>query len=145
MNPDYALVTLIRCYLRAAESACTRLRAAHGVRDLLAAVCAGKIPREGVLDEHTSFRFHGVGFEFRCRGVGVEVDLGPDGRCDGFDAWRLSLFAEQSPELARSWPLARVEAGLEALLNAGVVHEPKWSPSPHLLYFVDGMKNGPAS
>ncbi|MCA9587633.1 MAG: hypothetical protein KC657_20040 [Myxococcales bacterium] len=115
------------------------------MRDLLAAVCAGKIPREGVLDEHTSFRFHGVGFEFRCRGVGVEVDLGPDGRCDGFDAWRLSLFAEQSPELARSWPLARVEAGLEALLNAGVVHEPKWSPSPHLLYFVDGMKNGPAS
>jgi hypothetical protein len=52
------------------------------------------IPHAGTLPSGRTFSFHGFGCYFQCGQVVVDVDFGPDGRIDGFDAWRLSLFAK---------------------------------------------------
>ena len=49
----------------------------------------------GWLDEarRISYRYHGIGCCVMFDQVVVDFDSGPDGRIDGFDAWRLSFFA----------------------------------------------------
>lgn len=41
-----------------------------------------------------SYYFHGIGCRVEFGTLVVDFDFGSDGRFDGFDAWRLSLFAE---------------------------------------------------
>lgn len=50
----------------------------------------------GWLDEarDISYRYHGIGCCVMFDQVDVDFDSGPDGRIDGFDAWRLSIFAQ---------------------------------------------------
>jgi hypothetical protein len=109
-----------------------------GHHDLLAAWRHGHVPKDGMLDDphETRYSFHGVGCRVTSDKAEMEFDFGPDGRHDGFDAWRLHPFAvshaAEYPEFKR---LALLELTLEELLLSEVIFSPRWSPSPHLLYF----------
>src|SRR5689334_16822660 len=87
---------LIRDYQQAVQMVVSALKMRFGREDLLTAHHQGQIPKEGTVGA-VAFTFHGVG----CRGtlgtIEVDFDFGPDGRTDGFDAWRLWDFARQSP------------------------------------------------
>ena len=72
-----------------------------GEDDLLAASLAGRLPEEGHLDDaqESAFRFHGAGCEVKTLDAKVDFDFGPEGRHDGFDAWRLHIFAQSQPQV----------------------------------------------
>ena len=50
------------------------------------------IPKEGVLSEGIHFNFHGGGCYFKFENGAIDIDFGPNDRCDGFDSQRLYEF-----------------------------------------------------
>lgn len=125
---------LIQRYQEAVDGIVSALRHAFKEWDLLGAQRRGEIPREGTLGE-LEYWFHGVGCRAIANGTEVDFDFGPDGRTDGFDAWRLWTFARQNaaryPKLQRR---EDVEAALACLEASGEIERPRSAPSPHLWY-----------
>jgi len=81
------------------------------------------------------FRPHGIGCAFEFDGWRADVDYGPDGRCDGFDVWRLALFSESNAGVPKV-----DENTIKAVLNhweaAGIIRHFSESPGSHLFFFV---------
>lgn len=95
------------------------------------------VPRTGNLDDDkkTEFTFHGFGCLVTSTDAEVDFDFGPDGRYDGFDGWRLSIFAESRPQdYPQFQRLEVVESVLGELVTEGFVVRPHWMPTPHLCY-----------
>jgi uncharacterized protein DUF6896 len=134
-SPDQ-LRALIDDYIAAVARAVAVLRGHFGDIDFLRAIVSRQVRRVGRIGQ-VSYEFHGVGCWVRLGDCEVDFDFGPGGRHDGFDAWRLHLFAEQSVRHQALSELDRVEAGLEVLALRGVVHAPRLEPSRHLWYLVD--------
>src|SRR5437870_4146303 len=88
--------TIIRTYQQMVARCVGALRTHYATADLLPAWHQGTIPEEGqVLGEDGvtyQFRFHGGGCRCKVDGVDVDFDFGPQGRHDGFDAWRLAKY-----------------------------------------------------
>jgi hypothetical protein len=125
---------LILDYRRSVDAAVAALQRQSGVDDLLVGHRAGRIARRGRLEYPRGlFAFHGVGCRFEIAGRTVDVDFGPDGRHDGFDAWRLGLYAASAFEWQDLSP-DRIAAGLAELETSGLIHRPGWEPSTHLYY-----------
>lgn len=135
------LLPIIQKYLQTVEVAASSLRNEFKCSDFLAARRAGTVPKSGVLSDGWSFSFHGTGCRFERDSSVVDVDFGPLGRCDGFDAWRLWQFAQESLG-SHEHELAEVEAELNELELNGTVVVPGWNPSPHLYYLVTSVHNG---
>ncbi len=137
--PDLStgLLRLIRRYTSASGDAAQKLRDELAVTDLLGALHGGTLHRAGKLPDGTQYRFHGVGCAVERAGISVDFDFGPEGRTDGFDAWRLHLFAEQFPDETHFHDEAVVAAALAELQRAGMVAKPGWTPSPHLYYLAE--------
>lgn len=115
-------------------------RRRYGVEDILRAWRAGEVPQRGTLDDRheTRFTFHGCGCRCESDRATVDFDLGPDGRHDGFDGWRLWLFAQSVPDEHPQFQRHEVvESVLGDLVTDGIVHRPHWAPSPHLCYLIE--------
>jgi len=125
---------LIRGYQSAVQILVAALRNTYGQEDLLAARRDGAIPPRAAIGG-VEFAFHGVGCRGTVAGIEVDFDFGPDGRTDGFDAWRLWDFARQSPEkYPRFQRREDLEVALHALAAAGEIRCTRSAPSPHLWY-----------
>jgi hypothetical protein len=61
---------------------------------------------------------HGIGFTFTTADWSIDVDLGKDGLCAGFDAWRLAQFAK-SLVGGGDWPIAGLDVQLKKLQESG--------------------------
>ena len=85
---------LIARYLSLAEIAVASLRRAHPYQELLNAWRRQVIPMHGQTEDGWHYCFHGVGCRFEVDGRCIDVDFGPEGRCDGFDGWRLFICSE---------------------------------------------------
>lgn len=115
-------------------------RRRFGVDDFLGTLHRGDVPERGTLDDRyeTRYEFHGVGCRFSSERGDVDFDFGPEGRYDGFDGWRLLILAQSRPE---DYPTLQrldvVESVLGELVTDGVVHRPRWEPSPHLCYLTE--------
>ncbi|MFO8013107.1 MAG: hypothetical protein R6X20_07360 [Phycisphaerae bacterium] len=132
------MLAMIGDYQRRVGRFVQAAKAFLGEEDLLAASLAGRLPEEGRLDDAqgSAFCFHGTGCEVRTVDAEVDFDFGPEGRHDGFDAWRLHTFAESRPQAYPEFQdMAVIERALEELQNSDVIFSPRWLPSPHLLYF----------
>ena len=129
------LLHLIDEYLKFVRQAVSELVTRYGRKDLLRAWHSRAIPKRGRAGG-VAFDFHGVGCYFVVDKVEVNMDFGPDDRIDGFDAWRLHQFARQRPSFA-GYSLADIEAGLDVLLQRGVVEKPGKIASEHLYFFTD--------
>lgn len=75
----------------------------------------------GWLDDSQTiaYRFHGIGCCVTFGKVTVDFDFGPGGRFDGFDAWRLSLFAKSVRQYAAFADGDPLNEELQALRSAG--------------------------
>ena len=128
------VLQLVLDYRRAVDVAVSALRHQAGTDDLWSAIRSGTLAKRGrLIAPRGRYTFHGAGCCFEIARRTVDVDFGPDGRHDGFDAWRLGLYAETAFEW-QHLPADQITAGLAELQSDGLVHEPKWMPSPHLLY-----------
>lgn len=113
------------------------LRKRFGVDDLIDAWRQGRIPTHGEFDDRRDarFEFHGVGCRVESPCGNVEFDLGPGGRYDGFDGWRLWIYAQALPqEYPEFQRYEVVESVLGELVTDGLVVRMGWMPSPHLCY-----------
>ena len=118
---------LIDEYQVAARRVASALRVGFGRDNLLRARRSGEIPKEGVISG-IEFSFHGVGCRATVDGVEVDFDFGPNGRTDGFEAWRLWRFAQQNPQKYPQFQrLEDVQAALERLARSGEIECPRLS------------------
>ena len=125
---------LIHEYQRAVRTVVAALRTGFGCDDLLMARRNGEIPKDGVTGG-IEFSFHGAGCMGTGAGFEVDFDFGPDGRVDGFDAWRLWRFANQNPAAYPQFQqLEDVQTALAKLARSGEIECPRTAPSPHLWY-----------
>jgi hypothetical protein len=130
------IISLIREYSSAAAKAIMALRDASGVGDLLHGRRSGKIkPRGHIANTNIRYQFHGAGCLFEVGGGTIDIDFGPEGRHDGFDAWRLCEF-DKSVNPRRHLSLKLIEIGLGELVRSGTIFKPGWEPSPHLFYLT---------
>ncbi|MBU1431851.1 hypothetical protein KKF91_15020 [Myxococcota bacterium] len=113
------LEDLIHHYLSAANSLISRLVADYQIPDLLTGRRIGTVPRTGVSASGIEFRFHGAGCWLTDGDTIVDLDFGPDGSTNVFDAWRLHVYSEDQPDLAGVRTQTEVQDGLAALLIAG--------------------------
>jgi len=123
-------------YRRAAAAAVNGLRQQAEALDLLRAWRSGVLPRQGRLARPKGrYTFHGVGCRFEIARRVVDVDFGPDNRYDGFDAWRLALYAASAFEW-QDLPPERIGTGLAELEVSGLIHRPGAEPAAHLYYLA---------
>ncbi|HEX4793254.1 MAG TPA: hypothetical protein VH370_05655 [Humisphaera sp.] len=112
---DARLPRLIAEYQRLASEAVEAMKRAYNRADLLRAWRTGAIKKSGKLAKrHIGYEFHGAGCRFQVAKQIVDVDFGPKGQHDGFDAWRLWLLADSSSGYA-DLDLPAIERGLAAL------------------------------
>lgn len=128
--------TLIQRYLKSVRESFDELRTEYPsfkMRPL-----GLSIPRRGVLPSGRTYLFHGLGCLFEKDGMVTDMDFvvndmgfGDGCRIDGFDAWRLSLFAESIGET--NLTLEYIQDALTALANAGEIIKPKVTYGLYLL------------
>jgi hypothetical protein len=133
------VLELIADYQRAARALVGALRQLAQTDDLLSAWHSGRIAESGRMELlKARYRFHGVGCRFEIGGRIVDVDFGPDGRHDGFDAWRLVEYANSAFEW-QGMDQEQIESALNRLKASGAVRAPQWPPSQHLLYLSEDL------
>jgi hypothetical protein len=138
-----SLLNLIEDYRSCVDECVELLVDKFGDLYFLQEVNQGRIPRELEILDRTYF-FHGVGCSVDGPDLEVNFDFGPNGRHDGFDAWRLYLFASAAPEKYPSLSDKKnIEEAFQKLVDDGVIFCPKDDLSPHLYYFSKASERTP--
>jgi hypothetical protein len=120
---DREIFGLIAAFLAAVRVAVETLRPHVGEGSMLQNVRANPSLRRGALPGGVDYYFHGIGCAFTRDGRTVDFNFGPAGEINGFDAWRLWLFAEQDPERFPQWQTeSAITGALDELVHAGLAH-----------------------
>jgi hypothetical protein len=138
-NIEEELIRIITKYQATAQYACSILRDQIKSGDsFLRAKVSKQIPHEGFIDD-LFYSFHGTGcyFELKSANINLDVDFGPNDRCDGFDLSRICNFYENfSVEFPHLVAEGNIETGFFSLVKKNVIYNPNWLPNDHLFYFV---------
>lgn len=115
---DSRFVALIHAYQAAVAAALAEFRRRSGLADPAARREAG-LPRVGTFPGSPclAYEYHGVGLRLTLGTDSIDFDFGHDGRTDGFDLWRLWLFAQTRPA---EFPEFQDRHALELPLKTGV-------------------------
>ena len=91
------MLRLITEHIRLAQYCCEIMRTKiPDTYSLLEAYRQKVIPKSGII-ENLKYYFHGAGCYFELNdGTELNIDFGPNNRCDGFDLYRLSFFLKHS-------------------------------------------------
>jgi hypothetical protein len=144
MNIDEKqLFRLIKRYITCANYLCNVLKDEFQINDesLLDAYRQKKIKKEGkLLDFNITFSFHGGGCYFEFEGGTIDIDFGPNGRCDGFDSFRLFDFVETNKLLeSKVFDPYILEQELKKLYEEGIILRPRLYPNPDLYYLNENV------
>jgi hypothetical protein len=93
----HALDSLITEYLAQVKKATDLLEHAFGTRNILRLWRSKKIPQRGPVTDDVTYELHGIGCRVYLSDLCVDFDYGPDERVDGFDPWRLYMYACELP------------------------------------------------
>jgi hypothetical protein len=130
------IIQLIADYQRAVKIAVTAMKKQFKSAQLLRDCRAGKFARRGALENPKGrYQFHGGGCRVEISKRVIDFDFGPDGRTDGFDAWRLNQYAQSAFEWGQ-FEMKQIEMGLAELTSAGLIHNPGLAPGTSLYYFA---------
>ena len=136
---------LIEEYLVCAKYSCSLLKQLYsGQETFLRAKVLKLIPKEGFI-ENVFYKFHGSGCYFEYANNHIDIDFGPNDRCDGFDLFRLKDFFSTIMDRKKYATLmedAKFEQQFEDLVKANIIHNPKSEPSPHLYFYIDKFNVG---
>lgn len=134
------LLKLINEYIACSNYACGLLKDLKGdTETIIRAIRLNKIPKEGVLEHNIYYNFHGIGCFFQLPNNRIEIDFGPNDRCDGFDINKLEIFLYSKendyPEFMNK---KNLEEAFLKLLSEHIIYNPQWPPSEHLYYLNNG-------
>ena len=127
--------TLINDYLEAVENSLKLFELKIGSRELLKLWRDKKIPQRGKLTEEISYQLHGNGCMLEYPNTCIDFDFSPDGRTDGFDAWRLYNFACEKGETYKKFKnLEIIREEIKRKTEQGLIRK---SQNPYSnLYFI---------
>ena len=151
-------ISLIREYLHAVSDAVLLFRTVKGVRGNLLMACHSlpvatstvtspnsdtPLPPRGILDceRGITYAFHGIGCCVKFGSTIVDFDFGPQGRHDGFDAWRLHCYAESVEEYHEFDDVDLIQSHLDQLEFSGRIVKESGGIASHLYYFVNPDDN----
>ena len=92
------LEDLISEYLEEVEKATNLLELSFGTKNILGLWRSKQIPQRGKLSDDATYELHGIGCRVYISEKCIDFDYGPDGRIDGFDSWRLYIYACEVPK-----------------------------------------------
>lgn len=141
MDPDDWIGRMISEYLATARSLSQQLAAAFGQSDLLEGSRNKASPRTGRTPDGLEFSFHGIGCWISDGQKSVDLDFLPGGYVDGFDAWRLHVFARENSSIIEARTQPEVQLALERLLQRGLVQPVEGSR----LFRRRAMSTGPSA
>lgn len=87
------LESLIREYIYQVKKATDLLEQTFGTKNILRLWRSNQIPQRGRITDNISYELHGIGCRVDFSGVCIDFDYGPNERVDGFDPWRLYIYA----------------------------------------------------
>jgi hypothetical protein len=122
MGDQDDVTVLVERYLDAVATLSRQLAESYGVDDLFAARNEKAMPREGSFGEGGEYQFHGSGCTIDDGSMSVNFNFFDNGRVDGFDAWRLHIFAEDNgvaSDLSIDTSRKSLEAAIKNLVAAG--------------------------
>ncbi|PKH28886.1 hypothetical protein BI292_27595 [Pseudomonas sp. 43NM1] len=135
---NLALEYLIEDFLEKVDKATAMLEKKFGDRFILRLWGTKKIPQRGTVSGNVTYELHGVGCRVYLPEACIDFDYGPDGRIDGFDSWRLYIYANEFPERHPQYTeLEIVERDLDEYITAGKVKRMHSGMSN--LYFKDEL------
>jgi hypothetical protein len=94
---DKSLEDLINDFLSKVDSATLLLEKRFGTRNILRLWRSNQIQRCGDITDNTQYELHGVGCIVHFTTESVNFDYGSNSRIDGFDVWRLYIYASDRP------------------------------------------------
>ena len=93
------------------------------------------IPKEGMFAEGHTFNFHGGGCFFEFENGTIDIDFGPNDRCDGFDVYRLFDFLTTSKkEQNIHCSEVELQEAINELLKERKIVQLGLYPNPNLYY-----------
>ncbi len=91
------LEDLIAEYLAHVKKATDLLEHSFGTKNILRLWRSKKIPQRGSVTGDITYELHGIGCRVYLPEACIDFDYGPDERVDGFDIWRLYIYACELP------------------------------------------------
>ncbi|MHC8298847.1 DUF6896 domain-containing protein [Pseudomonas sp. ZS1P83] len=129
-----SLEQLIFDFLSMVDKATSLLEEKFGTRCILRLWRTNKIERCGTVVGDVTYELHGVGCAVYFPDLCIDFDYGPEGRTDGFDVWRLYIFACELPLKYKKYTdKAVLESEFKQYVAIGKVE--KMSNSTGELYF----------
>jgi len=92
------LENLICEYLDQVKKATNLLELTFGTKNILGLWRSKKIPQRGKITDDVTYELHGIGCRVYISDKCIDFDYSPDDRIDGFDAWRLYMYACEVPK-----------------------------------------------
>ncbi|TWD50088.1 hypothetical protein [Pseudomonas sp. SJZ131] len=131
-----ALEYLIGDFLEQVDKITAMLEKKFGDRFILRLWRTKKIPQRGSVNGDVTYELHGVGCRVYLSEACIDFDYGPDGRIDGFDSWRLYIYANEFPDRHQQYTkLEIVKRDLDKYITAGKIKRMQCGTSN--LYFKD--------
>jgi len=125
---------LIQDFLDKVEIATSLLEKKFGKRCILRLWRTKQIPQRGRVIGDITYELHGVGCRVYLPEACIDFDYGPDERIDGFDPWRLYLYANEFPKKHQKYvELESVKRDFDEYIFSGKVE--KIESSMSRLYF----------
>lgn len=139
-HSEEELLKLIKDYIACSTYMCKILKEDFNTNGetILRARRINIIPKEGVLSEGIYFNFHGGGCYFKFDNSAIDIDFGPNDRCDGFDGQRLFEFLESSKKVY-FLSKADINQYIDKLLEKNIIINPGWYPNPQLFYLNESL------
>jgi len=94
---NQTLENLINEYLDQVKKATDLLERIFGTKNILPLWHSEKISQRGKVSDDVSYELHGIGCRIYLSEICVDFDYGPNERVDGFDPWRLYMYACEVP------------------------------------------------
>ncbi|MFJ5284768.1 DUF6896 domain-containing protein [Pseudomonas rustica] len=96
-NTDTSLEELITDFLSKVDYGTELLRKKFGTRNILRLWRSKQIERCGEITNGVEYELHGIGCAIHFPSESVDFDYGSNDRIDGFDVWRLYIYASDRP------------------------------------------------
>jgi len=133
---DKSLEDLIHDFLSKVDSATSLLEKKFGTRNILRLWRSNQIPRCGDITDSTQYELHGVGCIVHFTTESVNFDYGSNSRIDGFDVWRLYIYASDRPSKYKKYcDKKTVEKEFKEYIASGRIE--KMSASDNLYILVN--------
>lgn len=120
-----SLIELIKDYLSDVNSFMSLLKQKIGDEHPIRSARKGLIPKEGVLGD-IKYNFHGKGCRLEISNRVVDFDFGSKLNRNGFDLWRLGLYAEsRKGDFPQYQDQATLSNDFDLLLSDGLIYKSK--------------------